>query len=98
MAGDRSGSYFLEAAIECSGWVRVHRLHSILIIPLTGGLAIIRFDFLESLWNLEFKQSVGEYSLDSSANYLVQALLLRLAAEIRLSNGRPDAAASRVVS
>jgi hypothetical protein len=59
MAGDRSGSYFLEAVVECCA------------VP-----------FLLELLNGALKGSAKEYALDGAGNFVLQAVLRRLSAEL----------------
>lgn len=59
MAGDRSGSYFLEAVVECCA------------VP-----------FLLELLNGALKGSAKEYALDGAGNFVLQAVLKRLSAEL----------------
>ena len=59
MAGDRSGSYFLEAVVECCG------------VPL-----------LIELLHGALQGSAKEYAMDGVGNFVLQAVLRRLSAEL----------------
>lgn len=66
MAGDKSGSYFLESVVECCGV-------SLLLELLHGSLC----------------GSVKEYAEDGTANFVLQAALRRLSAELERATGGP---------
>ena len=59
MAGDKSGSYFLECVIECS--------EPLLLLELVHG----------ALYG-----STNDYAQDNTANFVLQAILRRLSAEL----------------
>lgn len=66
MAGDRSGSYFLEAVVECCA------------VPL-----------LLELLHGALQGSAREYATDGVGNFVLQALLRRLSAELEREDASP---------
>ena len=76
MAGDKSGSYFLEAVVECCS------------IPL-----------LLELLHGALQGSAKEYAMDGAGNFVLQAVLRRLSAELeREDTSEPELKALRAVT
>jgi hypothetical protein len=75
MAGDKAGSYFLEAAVECCD-----------------------VSFLLKVVNTAVMEKCDEYSADPSANFVLQTVLKRVAAELERGSANDEETRSALQS
>lgn len=84
MAGDRSGSYFLEAVFECCPLTLFIELVDLGVCNDSEKIGIFILD------NLVYRRLIllptGQYSRDNSANFVMQAILRRLTTELEYSS------------